>query len=85
MCFVLSLYSSNYDKVKTFPKIDDQLPVLKFNLDAVLNGTPLKHHIKGASMMGKLDGPALVALGHSHAEGWGVGPDLPGNNIQSFL
>ncbi|RYH05417.1 hypothetical protein EON65_44730 [archaeon] len=27
---------SNYDRVKTYPKIDDQLPVLKHNLDAIL-------------------------------------------------
>eukprot|EP01034_Spumella_vulgaris_P031813 gene31813-39298_t len=40
--------------------------------------TQLKHHVKGASFMGKLDGPLMVAFGHSHPEGWGVGPDLPG-------
>ena len=64
--------------MKTYPRIDDQMPVLKFNVNAVLEGTPLKHHIRGASMFGQFSGPALVALGHGHPDSWGLGPDMPG-------
>lgn len=71
-------HSSNYDPIKTYPKIDDQMPVLVKNVAAALNKTPLTHHVKGASYFGRLDGPLLVALGHGHADGYGLGPDLPG-------
>lgn len=28
--------------------------------------------------MGQFTGPVMVALGHDHADGYGVGPDCPG-------
>jgi len=48
------------------------------NIEAKLNNRALKEHKRGASFMGQLQGPALVAMGHGHPEGYGVGPDLPG-------
>jgi hypothetical protein len=68
--------SSAYDPVKTYPKIEDALPTLLANVYATLdgNGASLKHHTKG--FKGKIDGPLLVALGHNHPDGYGVGPDL---------
>jgi hypothetical protein len=64
--------------VKTYPKIEDQLPILSKNVEALLASKPLQHHTKGSSMMGQVHGPMVVALGHDVAGGYGVGPDLPG-------
>eukprot|EP01040_Poterioochromonas_malhamensis_P016314 gene16314-18490_t len=69
---------TNYDKVKGFPRIGDHLPVALFNLEAVLKKQALKHHVKGVSFMGKIEGPMMVAFGHELPEGYGVGPALPG-------
>lgn len=74
----LSHHSTNYDTVKTYPKIDDQIAVVKQNIVAFLAGKPLVHHTKNSSFMGKMHGPIVVALGHDIEEGYGLGPDLPG-------
>lgn len=72
-------FSSDYDPVKTYPKIQDQLPVLVKNVDLLFQKKALQHHVKGASFFGKVNGPLLVALGHSvEKDSYGVGPDLPG-------
>lgn len=69
---------SDYDPVKTYPRIDDQLPTLYANIEAVLSDNALLHHVRGKSFTGQFKGPLMVALGHDHPEGYGVGPDLPG-------
>lgn len=45
---------------------------------AAHTGRPLKHHVLGASFMGKTTGPVMVAFGHGMPDGLGVGPELPG-------
>jgi len=76
--FLAAVDSSAFDEVKTVPKIYDQQPTVVFNVKATLNKTQLKHHVKGASFVGKFSGPGFVAFGHNLDEGWGIGPDLPG-------
>eukprot|EP01034_Spumella_vulgaris_P031146 gene31146-38489_t len=70
---------SNYDHLKIYSKIADTIPVVVFNINAVLSNTPLKHHVKGATIKGSIDGPGLVTIGHGLPEGWGVGPNFPGS------
>lgn len=60
----LLLFRSNRDANKAFIKIDDQVPSLVYNVQAMASGKPLKPHVPG--MMGKVTGPILVALGHEH-------------------
>eukprot|EP01034_Spumella_vulgaris_P031550 gene31550-38968_t len=69
---------SNYERAKSYPKIDDQMPVIVKNVNAVLTRTPLTHHVKGVSFGGKINGPILVTYGHGLDNNWAVGPDLPG-------
>jgi hypothetical protein len=64
--------------VKTYPRIDDQLPTVFHNIEAHLVKKPLKSHVRGANFMGQINGPMLVAFGHDHPEGYGLGPNLPG-------
>jgi hypothetical protein len=76
--FYVLFTSSNYDPIKTYIKIDDQMPVLMHNIQAVLNNKALKQHVKGQSWEGKIKGPVMVAMGHGLSEGYGLGPELPG-------
>lgn len=75
---LLFIYSSNFDTVKIYPRLDDQLITLAPNIEAKLAGKPLKDHKRGATLYGSAQGPMLVALGHGVEDGYGVGPDLPG-------
>jgi hypothetical protein len=59
-------------------KINDQLPDILTNIDAVVNKKPLVAHQRGKSFFGQADGPMMVAFGHGLDEGYGVGPALPG-------
>lgn len=70
--------SSNFDPVKTFVKVGDQMPTLVANVVNFLANKPLTHHVKGKSFEGKFNGPGMVALGHGLPDGYGVGPELPG-------
>lgn len=71
---------ANYDVVKTVPRIDDQLPTVLHNVQLALTTSStvvsLTHHKKG--FMGTVEGPMLVAFGHHHEKGTGVGVSLPG-------
>lgn len=69
---------STFDPVKTVVRIDDQMPTLIANAWALLDGQPLKVHIRGASFEGKINGPMMVALGHGVPGAIGLGPDCPG-------
>jgi hypothetical protein len=70
--------SSNFDPVKVYPRLDDQLTTLVPNIEAKLAGEAMKDHKRGATLFGSVQGPMLVALGHGLEEGYGLGPDLPG-------
>ncbi len=72
--------SADIDSAKTYPKIYDQLGTLRHNVEAHLALRPLRHHVRGRTMMGHFDGPLMVALGHGieSGEGVGLGPDCPG-------
>ena len=62
--------------MKAYPNLNDKVPTLVNNVLAAIENKPLKTYSPG--FMGKLTGPMLVAFGHDHPEGYGVGPDLPG-------
>ncbi len=64
--------------MKTYPRLDDQLGTLLPNVEAKLANKPLKDHQRGRSFQGQMQGPVMVAFGHGVADGYGVGPDLPG-------
>jgi NADH dehydrogenase FAD-containing subunit len=66
---------SNVSSSKNFPQIEDQLQFVTYNVASYLEGKPLKAYKPG--FMGKFAGPAMVALGHSHLNGVGIGPDIP--------
>ncbi len=67
--YVCVSYSTDYDTVKTVPRIDDFLPTLLTNVARTLSTkpSPLKAHVKG--FRGQWEGPALVAFGHHHPKG----------------
>jgi len=67
---------SSIDSVKIGPKIKDQVPTLVSNVIAKVEGRSLANYKKG--FFGSLPGPLLVALGHGHAQGYGLGPNLTG-------
>ena len=73
--FILQFY---YDAIKTYLRIQDQTPTLIKNIIATLEDKPLIAHSRGNSLQSQISGPAIVALGHDHPEGVGIGPDLPG-------
>ncbi len=68
----------DFDRAKTYPKIYDQMATVRHNVLAALENKPLRHHVRHASFMGRLEGPLMVALGHDLDDGYGVGPDCPG-------
>lgn len=73
---MFSIVSSSIDDAKIGAKIGEQADALVLNILASLEGRPLKSYKKG--MMGNLTGPMLVALGHGHPQGYGLGPNCPG-------
>merc|ERR1712196_402159 len=67
--------------VKTIPQIDLQMDFVLNNVAATLKGGALKPYKPGFPDM---QGPLMVALGHDHPEGLGLGPDLPGCFCKTF-
>ena len=67
---------SNYSPIKTYMRINDQIPTLVSNVLAFLEDKPLVAHV--VSFQGQFSGPGMVCLGHDHPEGIGLGPDCPG-------
>ena len=68
----------NYDPVKSYIRVEDQLPTVFMNAIGLLEGTTMIEHVRGGSFQGRIKGPAMVALGHGLDEGIGIGPDFPG-------
>lgn len=64
--------------MKTSPHVEDQLPTVLYNVQAVVGMRPLKDHKIG--FMGKTIGPMMVAFGHELPDGRGIGPDIPACN-----
>jgi NADH dehydrogenase FAD-containing subunit len=69
---------SNYDNIKTYLRIKDQMNTIILNINNKLNKKSLVPHIRGVSFESKISGPAMVALGHDVPGNKGLGPDLPG-------
>ena len=70
-------HSCTYDVAKTLPKIDEEHVTAVNNICAALDGKAkdtFKKHSRG--FMGNLTGPLMVAFGHGHPDGYGVGPDV---------
>eukprot|EP01041_Mallomonas_annulata_P011310 gene11310-23664_t len=67
---------SSYDPVKLAIKSDDQFMTIAKNALATVEDRPLIAHKKG--FFGHIDRPMIVAFGHNHPDGYGVGPDLSG-------
>ena len=76
---------SNRDPVKSFVRVNDQMPILVANINLFAENKPLQVHVKGKSFMGQINGPMLVALGHDLPNGYGLGPNVPGYWLSSCL
>ena len=70
--------SSDFDRVKTYVKIDAQLPTVLHNIFAIVDKTPLSTCDRNSTLAGQVTGPIVVSLGNDAADSFAVGPELPG-------
>lgn len=57
-------FRSDKNPNKAAVAIDEQVPIISGNIQAIIQNKPLKSYSPG--MMGKATGPLMVALGHEH-------------------
>lgn len=68
----------NRDHVKTFIRVEGQLPYIHKNILAKVRNLNLQKHVHGKSFREQIKGPLLVAFGHDLPNGYAIGPDFPG-------
>eukprot|EP01041_Mallomonas_annulata_P001491 gene1491-2872_t len=68
---------SDYDKAKLAVKAEDQRWTVVLNIMSIYEKHNMIPHKKNF-IMGTVDRPIIVSLGHDHPKAYGLGPDLPG-------